>query len=245
MAEACRRRLDAIRQERARLAEEEAALLAEMSALDGGGNGDGDSECVCENTAPRAMDAWEMSAGTTAELLSELGLAPLYGATFDEYEVHRIDQLVRLGRPGLRELLTELGVTYDHRDKIEALAFSPRPVGASGRALSSRFLSSVRAANASHMGCENMGPLLYALARFVKPTSILEVGAGYTSLWLLQARHLHSRPVVREWRAILSQIRLSRRSRRVRRSPTMRASSLAAPPPSTPTATASAAPSGS
>merc|ERR1712150_405046 len=37
------------------------------------------------------------------------------------------------------------------------------------------------------MGVENMGPLLYALVRFTKPRHVLEVGAGYTSLWLLQA----------------------------------------------------------
>ena len=37
------------------------------------------------------------------------------------------------------------------------------------------------------MGVENMGLLLYAICRFVKPNSVLEVGAGYTSLWLLQA----------------------------------------------------------
>lgn len=38
-----------------------------------------------------------------------------------------------------------------------------------------------------HMGCENMGPLLHSLARFVKPRSCLEIGAGYTSAFLLQA----------------------------------------------------------
>jgi len=38
-----------------------------------------------------------------------------------------------------------------------------------------------------HMGAENMGPLLYALCRFVKPKRVLEVGAGYTSVFLLQA----------------------------------------------------------
>ena len=32
-----------------------------------------------------------------------------------------------------------------------------------------------------------MGPLLYSLIRFVKPRRVLEVGAGYTSLWILQA----------------------------------------------------------
>ena len=38
-----------------------------------------------------------------------------------------------------------------------------------------------------HMGVENMGPLLYSLIRFVKPRTILEVGAGYTTLFVLQA----------------------------------------------------------
>lgn len=38
-----------------------------------------------------------------------------------------------------------------------------------------------------HMGVENMGPLLYSLIRFVKPRRILEVGAGYTTLFVLQA----------------------------------------------------------
>ena len=38
-----------------------------------------------------------------------------------------------------------------------------------------------------HMGAENMGPMLYALTRFVKPNRVLEVGAGYTSIFLLQA----------------------------------------------------------
>jgi hypothetical protein len=38
-----------------------------------------------------------------------------------------------------------------------------------------------------HMGCENMGPSLYTFVRFLKPTQILEIGAGYTSIFLLQA----------------------------------------------------------
>lgn len=39
------------------------------------------------------------------------------------------------------------------------------------------------------MGCENMGPFLHALVRFAKPLHVLEVGAGFTSLFLLQALH--------------------------------------------------------
>jgi predicted O-methyltransferase YrrM len=37
------------------------------------------------------------------------------------------------------------------------------------------------------MGTENMAPLLYALARFIRPKNVLEIGAGYTTLFLLQA----------------------------------------------------------
>ena len=50
-----------------------------------------------------------------------------------------------------------------------------------------KFLELVEPLYDLHMGVENMGPLLYALCRFVKPRRILEVGAGYTSIFLLQA----------------------------------------------------------
>ena len=70
---------------------------------------------------------------------------------------------------------------------MASLAASARPCGALGGAWSARFLSACRGAHDAHMGCENMGPLLYALCRFAKPRRVLEIGAGYTSLWLLQA----------------------------------------------------------
>ena len=38
-----------------------------------------------------------------------------------------------------------------------------------------------------HMGAENMGPVLYSFCRFTKPENVLEIGAGYTSVFLLQA----------------------------------------------------------
>jgi predicted O-methyltransferase YrrM len=37
------------------------------------------------------------------------------------------------------------------------------------------------------MGCENMGPLLYALVRFLKPQHVLEFGGGFTSIFIAQA----------------------------------------------------------
>ncbi len=36
-------------------------------------------------------------------------------------------------------------------------------------------------------GTENVGPLLYSLMRMVRPRGVLEVGAGYTTLCMLQA----------------------------------------------------------
>jgi len=130
---------------------------------------------------------WSAAAGSMPWLLEELKLTTLYGATFEEYDIVTVDDLVSLGRDGMLSFLRELGVTWDHRDKIEQLAFSPRPCGASGGAYDPTFLRACRPLHVQHMGCENMGPLLYALVRFVKPGRVLEVGAGYTSLWLLQA----------------------------------------------------------
>ena len=49
------------------------------------------------------------------------------------------------------------------------------------------FLEACRPLYSVHMGVENAASLLYSLIRFVKPTSVVEVGAGYTSLWLFRA----------------------------------------------------------
>jgi hypothetical protein len=56
-----------------------------------------------------------------------------------------------------------------------------------GRIYDPKFLEIIDPLYDLHMGAENMGPILYALTRFVKPNRVLEVGAGYTSIFLLQA----------------------------------------------------------
>ncbi|KAJ1460405.1 hypothetical protein M885DRAFT_433706, partial [Pelagophyceae sp. CCMP2097] len=62
-----------------------------------------------------------------------------------------------------------------------------------------------------HMGAENMRPLLYSIARFVKckrnRPRVLEVGAGYTSLFLLQALEDNARELE------LYRLRLARTAR--------------------------------
>jgi len=59
--------------------------------------------------------------------------------------------------------------------------------GTHGSIYDSAWMRTVRPLAAQHMGVENMGPLLYALVRFLKPRRVLEVGAGYTTLFILQA----------------------------------------------------------
>jgi len=69
----------------------------------------------------------------------------------------------------------------------EQQAAAERKVVNCGRAFDPAWLRTISPLYARKMGCENMGPLLYSLARFVKPRSCLEIGAGYTSAFLLQA----------------------------------------------------------
>jgi predicted O-methyltransferase YrrM len=49
------------------------------------------------------------------------------------------------------------------------------------------FLHHVQPLYNPHMGVENAGLLLYSLVRFTKSRKVVEVGAGYTTLFLLQA----------------------------------------------------------
>ncbi len=60
-------------------------------------------------------------------------------------------------------------------------------LSSSSTALDSLFLKHCRDLYNPHMGVENVGPLLYSLVRFTKLRRIVEIGAGYTTLWLLQA----------------------------------------------------------
>lgn len=56
-----------------------------------------------------------------------------------------------------------------------------------GGLYSAAFLQAVAPLYEQVMGAENLGPLLYSLVRFTKPQNVLELGGGFTSLFLLQA----------------------------------------------------------
>jgi predicted O-methyltransferase YrrM len=68
---------------------------------------------------------------------------------------------------------------YDH---LVRQAFLPR-----SSAVDQNFLSHVSSLYNPHMGVENLGPFLYSFIRFTKKRRVVEIGAGYTSLWILQA----------------------------------------------------------
>ena len=71
---------------------------------------------------------------------------------------------------------------YDHLVRNTFL-----PSISSSSALDKNFLSHTSSLYNPHMGVENLGPFLYSFIRFTKKRKIVEIGAGYTSLWILQA----------------------------------------------------------
>lgn len=56
-----------------------------------------------------------------------------------------------------------------------------------GSLFSRRWIEATRPLYELQMGTENMGPLLYSIIRFHKPVKVLEVDAGFTTLFALQA----------------------------------------------------------
>lgn len=68
---------------------------------------------------------------------------------------------------------------HDHLVRKTFLPQSP--------ALNSNFLHHLSSLYNPHMGVENIGTFLYSFLRFTKMKHVVEIGAGYTSVWILQA----------------------------------------------------------
>ena len=69
-------------------------------------------------------------------------------------------------------------------DHLVRQTFLPSP---SSLVFNDKFLSHAKSLYNPHMGVEDISYLLYSLIRFTKKRRIVEIGAGYTSLWILQA----------------------------------------------------------
>jgi len=72
-------------------------------------------------------------------------------------------------------------VLFEHDDAVRNVFKNTSPM------LSKLFREHVWPLYNPHMGVENAGPLLYSLVRFTKCRKVVEVGAGYTTLFILQA----------------------------------------------------------
>jgi predicted O-methyltransferase YrrM len=68
---------------------------------------------------------------------------------------------------------------YDH---LVRQTFLPK-----SEAFDKKFLGHASSVYNPHMGVENLGPFLHSFIRFTKKRKVVEIGAGYTSLWILQA----------------------------------------------------------
>ena len=134
-----------------------------------------------------------------------MGFGP-YRALLADYGLASVASMRALGPSGLAAALQELQMPEQDVDRMTAVMFARPVVSAQGGIYDQSFLRRVQPLYDMHMGVENMGPLLYSLVRFAKPRHVLEVGAGYTSIFILQALHdrrssvcllLHNRAVLK------------------------------------------------
>jgi predicted O-methyltransferase YrrM len=129
-------------------------------------------QAVSEEAVERARYLWPLHEGSSVTS----GKRPKY--------VIRTDVLFETN-PSQEEELAQLPVEeqklFQHDEAVRQ-AFLPR-----SPAFSSLFLHHVEALYNPHMGVENIGPFIYSFIRFTKRRNIVEVGAGYTTLWILQA----------------------------------------------------------
>jgi predicted O-methyltransferase YrrM len=129
-------------------------------------------QAISEEAVEKARYLWPLHEGSPVTL----GKRPKY--------VIRTDVLFETN-PCKEEELAQLPeedqklFQYDEAVRQVFLPQSP--------AFSPLFLHHVQHLYNPHMGVENLGPFLYSFLRFTKRRRIVEVGAGYTTLWILQA----------------------------------------------------------
>eukprot|EP00930_Biecheleria_cincta_P094441 TRINITY_DN8553_c0_g1_i2.p1 TRINITY_DN8553_c0_g1~~TRINITY_DN8553_c0_g1_i2.p1 ORF type:complete len:375 (+),score=68.80 TRINITY_DN8553_c0_g1_i2:27-1151(+) len=120
------------------------------------------------------------SAEVGGSVLSGKGLLAATRSTRelrDTFGLHSVEARCAFERAVVRE-----------KSKLQLAAPAALCPGAlTGGPYSEVWRDAVRPLYSMHMGTEHMAPLLYALVRFLKPQQLLEVGAGYTSIFLLQA----------------------------------------------------------
>ena len=124
-------------------------------------------QAVGEEAVEYARQHWPLHEG--APVVS--GNRPKYVIRSDVLFATQADEVIRKDEVHL----------FEH-DSLVRKTFLPR-----SSALDQNFLSHLSSLYNPHMGVENLGTFLYSFVRFTKVKAIVEIGAGYTSLWILQA----------------------------------------------------------
>ena len=152
------------------------------------------------------MTEGELNAAPLAPILCDLGYE-WYVPILEESSVVDADDVQGSSTAARVEFLVDLGCTQAHSEAIveriqktgkmhmenaeveggSGGSGAARVIRTRGGIYSDTFLRAVEPLYDLHMGAENMGPILYSLVRFCKAKSVLEIGAGYTSIFLLQA----------------------------------------------------------
>eukprot|EP00933_Yihiella_yeosuensis_P018045 TRINITY_DN14971_c0_g1_i1.p1 TRINITY_DN14971_c0_g1~~TRINITY_DN14971_c0_g1_i1.p1 ORF type:complete len:355 (-),score=68.05 TRINITY_DN14971_c0_g1_i1:86-1108(-) len=141
-------------------------------------------------------------------------------ASFEEEGYRTVGDMREDGRETVEGFVSALGMARGADDRLLDLSFQEDDVDDShGNGGDTKaedlavarcsgcfdpvWLETISPLYSMHMGCENMGPLLYSLLRFMKPKCCLEIGAGYTSIFLLQALEDNAREAEAwsKWRA--------------------------------------------
>lgn len=105
--------------------------------------------------------------------------SPVTGGTRPKYVIRSDILYTKQVSTGAAEMQNDPLSQYDD---LVRNAFLP-----SSSVYSSTFLSHMAPLYNPHMGVECAGPLLHSFIRFTKVRKIVEIGAGYTSPWILQA----------------------------------------------------------
>lgn len=105
--------------------------------------------------------------------------SPVTGGTRPKYVIRSDILYTKQVSTGAAEMQNDPLSQYDD---LVRNAFLP-----SSSVYSSTFLSHLAPLYNPHMGVECAGPLLHSFIRFTKVRKIVEIGAGYTSPWILQA----------------------------------------------------------
>ena len=127
-------------------------------------------QAVSEEAVERARQIWPLHEGSQVTSGDRAKYVIRTDVMFETTVQDNINDLPEAER-----------VLFKH-DKAVREVFLPK-----SQMYSPSFLHHVQPLYNPHMGVENAGTLLYSLVRFTKCRKVVEIGAGYTTLFLLQA----------------------------------------------------------